>query len=234
MISKLADRTVLQGFVIGTLLLPGLFSVQEVRAAEVELGKGVFIEVKSLRKKDLPRGFPFQVFNEGFAILGVVVRNNSSANFDIDPEVMEARNHKKKRIKRARSSDITPKIIKYGRAGQMGTNGRIYSEGRATPGQDPRYGGPDPRYGGQTPRYGGDPRRTGRVVDVGGGSQPGVVVVGEAQKLTALLEGYEIQPGTLPAGESVEGFFYLKSKKSGRKLSGQLLLSDKDGASVPF
>ena len=232
MIAKLAERTVLQVFVVGTLLLPGLFSVQEVRAAEAELSKGVFIEVQSLRKKDLPRGFPFQILHEGFAILGVVVRNDSSASFQIDPEVMEARNHKKKRIKRARSTDITPKIIKYGRAGQIG--GRTYSEGNAAPGQDPRYGGPDPRYGGQVPRYGGNPRRTGRIVDVGGGSQPGVIVVGEAKKLTTLLEGYEIQPGTIPAGESVEGFFYLKSKKSGRKLSGQLLLSEKGGTSVPF
>ena len=224
MISKLADRTVLQVFALGTLLLPGLFSGQEIRAAEVELGEGVFVEVKSLRKKDLPRGFPFQVFQEGFAILGVVVRNDSSASFHIDPEVMEARNHKKKRIKRARSTDITPKIMKYHRAGQMGNQGGIYSGGRSP--QDPRYGGQDPRYGRGT--------RTVRTVDIGGGSQPGVVGAGAAQKVRALLEEYEIQPRTIPAGESVEGFFYLKSKKSGRKLSGQLLLSDKDGASVPF
>ena len=229
MISKLVDRAVLQVFALGTLLLPGLFSGQEVQAAEVELGKGVFVEVKSLLKKDLPRGFPFQVFQEGFAILGVVVRNDSSASFRIDPAVMEARNHKKKRIKRARSTDITPKIVKYYRAGQMGTHRRIYSEG-----QDPRYGRQDPRYGRQTPSYGGDPRRTGRVVDVGGGSQPGVVNAGAAQQVRALLEEYEIQPRTIAAGESVEGFFYLKSKKSGRKLTGQLLLSDENGASAPF
>ena len=184
--------------------------------------------VTSLRKKDLPRGFPFQVFQEGFAILGISVRNDSSADFHLDPEVMEARNHKKKPIKRARSTDITPKIMKYHRAGQMGTPGGIYSEG-TSPGQDPRYGGQDPRYGR------GANRTRGRTVDIGGGgSQPGVVNAGEAQKVKALLEEYEIQPLTLPAGERVEGFFYLKSKKSGRKLSGQLLLLDKNKASVPF
>ncbi len=230
MISKLADRTAFQVFALGTLLLPGLFLTQEIRAAEVELEKGVFVEVKSLRKKDLPRGFPFQVLQEGFAILGVVVRNDSSTSFHIDPEVMEARNHKKKRIKRARSTDITPKIMKYQRAGRMGTGGGIYSSGR-----DPRYGRQDPRYGGPNPGGVGRTRQIGRTVDVGGGgSTPGVVRAGEAQKVRALLDEYEFQPRTIPAGESLEGFFYLKSKKSGRKLSGQLLLLDKDQAGVPF
>ncbi len=227
MISKLVRSAFLTVSVL-TLVLPEISSLEVLHAAEIELGKGVFVEVTSLRKKDLPRGFPFQVFQEGFAILGVLVRNDSSADFHLDPEEMEARNHKKKPIERARSTDITPKIMKYHRAGQIGTPGGIHTRS-TSPVQDPRYGGQDPRYGR------GANRTRGRTVDVGGGgSTPGVVGAGEAQKVRALLEEYEIQPRTIPAGETVEGFFYLKSKKSGRKLTGQLLLLQKDEASVPF
>ncbi len=227
MISKLIGSAFLTVCVL-TLVLPEISSLEVLHAAEIELGEGVFVEVTSLRKKDLPRDFPFQVFQEGFAILGVVVRNDSSADFHLDPEKMEARNHKKKPIERARSTDITPKILKYHRVGKMGTQGGIHT--RSTyPGQDPRYGGQDPRYG----RRGN--RTRGRTIDVGGGgSGPGVVSAGAAQEVRALLEEYEIQPRNIPAGETVEGFFYLKSKKSGRKLSGQLLLLQKDEASVPF
>ena len=225
MILKLTQPTFPSAFVLTAVLVLGFPSPKGVQAAEIELAGGVFVDVTSLRKKDLPRGFPFQVFQEGFAILAVAVRNDSSASFHIDPEVMEAKNHKKKRIKRARSTDITPKIMKYYRAGQMSTHGGIYSWGR--PPQDPRYGGQNPRQGGLT-------HGTERSVDLGRDSQPGVVSAGAAQKVRALLKDYEIQPHTIPAGESVEGFFYLKSKKSGRKLSGQLLLSDGNEASVRF
>ena len=218
MILKLTQPVFPSAFVLTAVLVLGLPSPRVVRAAEIELASGVFVEVTSLRKKDLPRGFPFQVLQEGFAILGVVVRNDSSASFHIDPEVMEAKNHKKKRIKRARSTDITPKIMKYHRTGQLSTQGGIYSQGRSP----------------QDPRYGRGTRGTEHSVDLGRDSQPGVVVVGAAQKVRALLEEYEIQPHTIPAGESVEGFFYLRSKKSGRKLSGQLLLSDGNKASAPF
>lgn len=205
-------------FLMVATMLPIHFSLGVARAAEVELRKGVFVEVTSLHRKDLPHNFPFQLIYEGFAILGVSVRNESAANFPIDPQAMEARNHKGKRVKRALPTDITPRIMKYHR-------GPGLPRRTASVHKYPSQGPLNPSRG---------HRGYGRQAEIGVRSPRGTVVAGQAQKLRALLEEHEIEPGAVPPGERIEGFFYLKSKQSGKKLSGRLYLTDQAGASAPF
>jgi len=52
------------------------------------------------------------------------------------------------------------------------------------------------------------------------GRSPGTVSAGVGGSLRAVLEHYQVQEVNLAPGETVEGFLYLKSKKTGGKLSG--------------
>ena len=183
-------------FAVALFLLPGT-----VQADEVEIEKGIFISAASLVRRDLPDDFPYQVFHEGFAVVRVQVRNSSSADvFSLDPARMTVHEPKGKTIKRVSSAELTPKMVKYYQGG--GGPGVSLTTSAGGPVFNPR----------QRP-YG--ERRT----TIGGGG-PGIIHVGKVKELRELLERYEIQAVHVAPGQTIEGFFYLKSKKSGNRLIG--------------
>lgn len=185
-------------------ILAALFFLSgTVRADEVEIGKGIFVSAASLVRRDLPDDFPYQVFHEGFAVVRVQVRNSSSADyFSLDPERMTVHDPKGKTLKRISAAELTPKMVKYYQGGGGGRGVSLQTSA----------GGPvfNPR---QRP-YG--ERRT----TIGGGGGPGIIHVGQVKELRELLDHYEIQSAKVAPGQTVEGFFYLKSKKSGNRLIG--------------
>ena len=155
--------------------------------------------VSSVKRSDLPDDFPFQVLNEGFAILKLKMENRSSEAWTFRPEEVEIFEGKGKKLDRAVPTDIAPKLMKYYRGSQRGIYGEGYSGGR-----------PTTQEWEQTPTV--EPGRSSGTVsaDVGG-------------SLRAVLEHYQVQGVNLAPGETAEGFLYLKSKKSGGKLSGSSL-----------
>ncbi len=155
--------------------------------------------VSSVRRSDLPDDFPFQVLNEGFAILKLKMENRSSEAWTFRPEEVEVFEGKGKKLGRAIPTDIAPKLMKYYRGSQRGIYGEGYSGGRPTA------------------------QEWEQVPTVEPGRSSGTVSVGVGGSLRAILEHYQVQKVTLAPGETAEGFFYLKSKKSGGKLSGSSL-----------
>jgi hypothetical protein len=89
--------------------------------------------------------------------------------------------------------------MKYYRGSQRGIYGEGYSGGRPTT------------------------QEWEQVPTVEPGRSSGTVSVGVGTSLRAVLEHYQVQEVNLAPGETAEGFFYLKSKKSGGKLSGSSL-----------
>ncbi len=189
---------------VGPMLAAALFLLPgAVQADEVEIEKGIFISAASLVRRDLPDDFPYQVFHEGFAVVRVQVRNASPTEvFSLDPERMTIHNPKGKTIKRVSAAELTPKMVKYYQGGGGGPGVSLTTSA----------GGPvfNPR---QRP-YG--ERRT----TIGGGGGPGIIHVGKVKELRELLDRYEIQAVNVAPGQTIEGFFYLKSKKSGNRLIG--------------
>ncbi len=155
--------------------------------------------VSSVKRSDLPDDFPFQVLNEGFAILKLKMENRSSEAWTFRPEEVEIFEGKGKKLDRAVPTEIAPKLMKYYRGSQRGIYGEGYAGGR-----------PTTQEWEQTPTV--EPGRSSGTVsaDVGG-------------SLRAVLEHYQVQRVNLAPGETAEGFLYLKSKTSGGKLSGSSL-----------
>ena len=155
--------------------------------------------VSSVKRNDLPDDFPFQVLNEGFAILKLKMENRSSEAWTFRPDEVEVFEGKEKKLDRAVPTEIAPKLMKYYRGSQRGIYGEGYAGGR-----------PTTQEWEQTPTV--EPGRSSGTVsaDVGG-------------SLRAVLEHYQVQRVNLAPGETAEGFLYLKSKKSGGKLSGSSL-----------
>ena len=159
----------------------------------------ITLTVSSVRRSDLPDDFPFQVLNEGFAILKLKMENRSSEAWTFRPEEVEVFEGKGKKLDRAIPTDIAPNLMKYYRGSQRGIYGEGYSVGRPTA------------------------QEWEQVPTVEPGRSSGTVSVGVGGSLRAILEHYQVQKVTLAPGETAEGFFYLKSKKSGGKLSGSSL-----------
>ena len=188
---------------VGPMLTATLFLLcGTVLADEVEIEKGIFVSAASLVRRDLPDDFPYQVFHEGFAVVRVQVRNASATAFSLDAERMTVHDPKGKTLKRVGAAELTPKMIKYYQGGGGGPGVSLSTSA----------GGPvfNPR---QRP-YG--ERRT----TIGGGGGPGIIHVGKVKELRELLDRYEIQAVNVAPGQTIEGFFYLKSKKSGNRLIG--------------
>ena len=155
--------------------------------------------VSSVKRSELPDDFPFQVLHEGFAILNLQMENRSSEAWTFHPEEVEVFEPKGKKLDRAVPTDIAPKLMKFYRGSQRG----IYGEG----------------YSGERPTT----QEWEQVPTVEPGVSSGTVSVGVGSSLRAVLEHYQVQEVNLAPGETAEGFFYLKSKKSGGKLSGSSL-----------
>ncbi len=78
-----------------------------------------------MKRSELPDDFPFQVLNEGFAILKLKMENRSSEAWTFRPEEVEVFERGGKKLDRAIPTDIAPKLMKYYRGSQRG----IYGEG---------------------------------------------------------------------------------------------------------
>lgn len=169
---------------------------------------GLHCEVVSLGRPDLPDDFPLQALEVGFAVLDVHCTNRSSVDARIEPSEIVVMNSKRKRLKQAEATDVTPKVIKYYRR-SGGVHPHAYGEVRA---RDP---------------YPPDPNRA-RIE----ATQPTVGIPGNAGRIdaglgTALrqtLEAYRLKPTLLQPEGRIHGFLYLQSKKHGRELSGGSIL----------
>ena len=188
---------------VGPMLTATLFLLCGTALAdEVEIEKGIFVSAASLVRRDLPDDFPYQVFHEGFAVVRVQIRNSSSADvFSMDPERMTVQDPKGKTLKRVSAAELTPKMVKY------------YQGGGGGPGVSLTTSAGGPVFSPRQRPYG--ERRT----TIGGGN-PGIIHVGKVKELRELLDRYEIQAVNVAPGQTVAGFFYLKSKKSGNRLIG--------------
>ena len=155
--------------------------------------------VSSVKRSDLPDDFPFQTLDVGFAVLKLKMENLSSQAWTFRPEEVEVFEGGGKKLDRAVPTDIAPKLMKFYRGSQRGIYGEGYSGGRPTT------------------------QEWERVPTVEPGRSPGTVSAGVGGSLRAVLEHYEVQEVELAPGETAEGFLYLKSKKSGGKLSGSSL-----------
>ena len=193
---------------VSTIFAAALFLLSgTAQADEMEIEKGIFVSAASMVRRDLPDDFPYQVFHEGFAVVRVQVRNASTAGFSLDPERMTVHDPKGKTLKRVSAAELTPKMVKYYRGGGGG------------PGVSLRTSAGGPVFSPRQRPYG--ERRT----TIGGGGGPGIIHVGKVKELRELLDRYEIQAANVGPGQTIEGFFYLKSKKSGNRLiGGQVLL----------
>ena len=158
----------------------------------------VNIEAKSLTKNGTAEGFPLMVYEMGFAVLEVRIKNDSSDAFSIDLEELKIFSENGKKIDRALPTDIAPKLMKFYTGGSAGVHGEGY------------YG---------YPRRPTQPEMD-RSPEIGTPSTVGKVSASKGQEIRALLESFELTSGTVAPGEEVSGYVYLKSKKSGNKLNG--------------
>jgi hypothetical protein len=147
----------------------------------------------SLSRQDLPEHFPYQLLSEGFAVLGITLRNNSKENWSVSVEDLEVYSKKGKRIKRALPTDITPKILKY-YTGIVGYDG--HPQARTV--REEMY---------QQKTIG---VRTG---------QP-MVSLDTVEGLRNTLERHQLKDSVVTPGETLEAFYYLKSKDNSNKLQG--------------
>ena len=186
-------------FVLAALLLSAPLQAQDVTAT-----------VQSLKKSDIPDGFPFQVLDQGFAIFEIKIENHSSEIWTLQSDQVTAIDPKGKTLKRATVSEITPKVLKLYRGNMRGIYGEGYSGGRLTT------------------------QQWEDVPTVSPTAGPGQISVGRAQELRALLEHYEIHTAEVDPGTLYRGFLYLKSKDTGRRLSGSTVkLGDEMSVEVP-
>ena len=162
----------------------------------------VSIEAESVTKKNTADGFPLLAYETGFALLEIRIKNNSSEAFSIDLEELKVFSEKGKEIDRALPTDIAPKLVKFYTGGAAGVHGEMYS---------------------------GYPRRPtqaemNRAPTAGTPSTVGKVSASKGQEIRSLLESFELTSGIVAPGEEASGYIYLKSKKSGNKLSGGHIL----------
>ncbi len=155
--------------------------------------------VSSVKRSDLPDDFPYPTLDLGFAVLKLQMENRSSEAWTFRPEEVEVFEGGGKKLDRAVPTDIAPKLMKFYRGSQRGIYGEGYSGGRPTT------------------------QEWEQVPTVEPGRRSGTVSAGVGGRLRAALEHYQVQKVELSPGETAEGFFYLKSKKTGGKLSGSSL-----------
>ena len=158
--------------------MKGLFLVVILLLRSQGMAQTVDLESASLRRQDMPDDFPYQLTNEGFAVLRIRLVNHSEESLELKVDEIEVYNQKGKRIERALPTEITPKILKY--------------------------------YTGIT-SYGGyrEERSSERIVSMD-----------TVEGLRKDLERHQIEDTQLAPDETVGGLYYLRSKKSGAKLSG--------------
>ncbi len=186
------------------LLLAALLLFPPPQGDEVE------ISVQSLKKSEVPDDFPFQVLDQGFAIFEITIENHSAQHWTLPADQVTAVDPKGKALERATVFEITPKVIKLYRGKTRGIFGEGYSGGRPTT------------------------RQWEQVPTVSPGAGPGIISVGRAEQLRALLEHFKIHPVEVAPGTTYQGFLYLKSKHTGRKLSGSIVkLDDRISVKVP-
>ena len=173
-------------------------------------GEDVEATVQSLKKSEIPDGFPFQALDQGFAIFEITIENHSSQPWTLPADQVTAVDPKGKALERATIFEITPKVIKLYRGKTRGIYGEGYSGGRPTT------------------------RQWEQVPTVSPGAGPGVISVGRAEQLHDLLDRYEIHPVEVAPGSTYRGLLYLKSKNTGRRLSGSTVrLNDRISVNVP-
>jgi hypothetical protein len=154
---------------------------------------------KSLGRQDMPDQFPYQLLSEGFAVLEITLQNHSKEEWLLKVDDIEVFSKKGKRIKPALPTDITPKILKY-YMGMVGYDG--HPEERTI--REEIY--------------------QERTVGVRTG-QP-MISVDTVEGLKSTLERYRLKDSRIAPGETVEAFYYLKSKDSGNRLKGGWLVLD--------
>ncbi len=158
-----------------------------------------------MRRQDMPNDFPYQMFQEGFAVLEVRLTNRSGEARQIQPDEIGIFASAKKKLEQAPTTEIAPRLLKYYvRSG--GVHPSVYG--------DARSGYP----------YPADPNRaryeSRNETTVGVPGQAGKVDAGTGTELRSRLEMYRLKPGDLEVGGQVHGYLYVKSKKSGAALSG--------------
>lgn len=173
---------------ISVLLLASTPQVQEIT-----------FDVFSLKRSDLPDDFPLQVLDVGFAVLKLKVRNGSAGTWTFHPAALQVFERGGKKLDRAIPTEITPKLMKFYRGGQLDISGEGYYGRRPTP------------------------QEQQRVPTVEPGARTGTVSATLGSRLRAILEHYEVKPVDVAPGQTWEGFLYLKSKKTGSRLSGSSL-----------
>ena len=103
-----------------------LFPVFPLQPEEVR------ISVQSLKKSEVPDGFPFQVLDQGFAIFRITIDNRSPEPWTLPADQVTAVSPKGKDLERAAATEITPKVVKLYRGNTRGIYGEGYSGGRPT------------------------------------------------------------------------------------------------------
>lgn len=172
--------------------------------------ENVTASAHSLKESDIPDGFPFQVLDQGFAIIEIIIENHSTESWTLQADQVTAADPQGKVLERATISEITPKVLKLYRGNRRGIYGEGYSGGRPTT------------------------RQWEDVPTVSPNAGPGQVSFGRAQQLRDLLEHYEIQEVEVAPDTTYRGLLYLKSKNTGRKLSGSVVeLGERMSVDVP-
>jgi hypothetical protein len=182
-------------------LLP--FSVVLLMTATAGAAEGVVFEADSVMRRDLPDDFPLHLLDAGFAILRIRLENHTSEAVEFELERIEAFTPRRRRLERALPTEIAPELVKYYRSGSPGVHGEGYSG---------------------WPRYPTDAHRRRQP---GVATAPGSIDAGAGTRLRETLERYEVKSAVLGPGQSLTGFYYVKSKDSGQKLvGGSLKLGD--------
>lgn len=158
-------------------------------------------EATVIEKRHLPDHFPFQLLDQGFAIVEVRVSNTGNQALDFDASSVKVFEKKGKELEVALMTEMVPKLVKSYRGTRLG----IHGEGR--------YG---------YPGYSRIPGRPGIVPGPTISPNPdvGSISVTLADELREKLEAQQLRSALIEPGTSVEGYVYLKSKKSGKKLLG--------------
>ncbi len=167
------------------------------------------VEAQFLNRGDLPDDIDFALVDLGFAVLRVRLENGTAQDWEIRAGDVQVRDPKGKSLKPAALEEITPKVMKHGRSSR-----RLSGVGAEVGSRYPTYPGTYP--GG----YPGASRPGVYTPPIGGGSGPGKVAVGEAQRIRDILAGHQLEDTTLAPGETLEALIYLKSDKPASKLRG--------------
>lgn len=190
---QLVVPNALKAWYPSSIMVPLLMIVSVLLVA---LQQPIQVEARSVMRSELPEPIPPQVFHEGFALVQVLITNHRDQPWSFDPEELVLRNPKGKKLNQAVGTDIAPRLVDYFRGGR------------------PLYGA-EAYGGGRIPRQ---TRLDSRPLPSQAGSSKVAATIG--QELRDLFDSYRLQPSTLEAGESVQGFLYVKSEQSGTRLRG--------------